>query len=229
MSNVMPERCVSEGTARRAVQTGSFRKLLCLSCIVLSLAAPLMLAGCDSLRGDAGNGPKQPLEELPGDYSSSDAIADGCLVIEDGNVANPEVLDQFIQNSDRQGKAFLRKFDCTNLDIDPTFDPEYYESVKDNYPRITVHDITYDDGLYSVRYYDEDGELTVRDFPYLEQQYVSPPNQYSAIESSTAYFLCERNDVLFQDILKGLLSDQFVAFPDFYIICLDNTYKDNLT
>lgn len=187
-------------------------------------AVMLILFGCDrNTRADS----KQPLEELPGDYSLSDAMADGCLVIEDGDVANLEVLDQFVQDVNHGDYAFLRKYHCSNLTIDPDFDPEYYNSVKDDYPKITIFDIVYDSGQYSVRYYDEDGNLTVREFPYFGQHHFDPPNQYAAITGGTAYFLCERDDVLFQDILNSLLSCQTADLPDFYIICMVNEYKDN--
>lgn len=197
-------------------------KLFCVICIVLSSAVMLILSGCDSAKID----PRRPLEEIQDNYSLDDAIADGCLIIEDGKVANLEVLEQFTQDVKDRGHAFLRKFDCDNLTIDPDYDPEYYNSVKDDYPKITVHDIVYENGLYSVSSYDEDGNLTVREFPYFEQQYISPPNQYSAIVSGTAYFLCERDDILYQYILNAHMQGGFPAFPDYYTICMTYVYKD---
>lgn len=169
---------------------------------------------------------KRPLEELKGNYNLSDAIEDGCLIIEDGNATNLEVLDRFVQDINNRNCAFLRKFDCTNLTIDPDFDPEYYDSIKSDYPKIAVFDIVYDNNLYSVSHYDENGNLTVREFQYFEQQYFSPPNQYSSITGGTAYFLCEQDDILFQDILNNFLKGQFTDSPDFYIICIVNTYKN---
>lgn len=204
-------------------------KMLCAICVVLSLSATLMLFGCDNLDGAEGGSSVRPLEELQDNYSLDDAIADGCLIIEAGDVKNSEVLDQFVEDVDNQGYAFLRKFDYDDLAFHPNYDPEYCESVKDDYPKITIEDIVYKDGLYSVSSYDEDGNLTVREFPYFEQQYISPPNQYSGIVSGTAYFLCERDDVLYQYILNAHMQGGFPAFPDYYTICLTYVYKDDST
>ena len=196
-------------------------------CVALASAAALVLLCSGRLNGGA-KPEVRPLEELQGNYSLNDAIADGCFVIEDGSVTNLDVLERFVQDAERGDPAFLRKYEYTSLTIDSSADPGYYESVKGDYPEITVEDIVFDKGIYSVRSCDEDGELTVREFPYLVRDHFDYPNQYSATTGGTAYFLCERDDVSTRDVLNLFLSGQFADFPDFRIICLINEYKDDM-
>ena len=96
-----------------------------------ALACALLLAGCGQKRAE----PLPPLEELPADYSLECAREDGCAVHEDGDIASgQEAWEDFLKASSSGEAASVRLVNCYTLDDLHRYDPDYYESIKDDYP-----------------------------------------------------------------------------------------------
>ena len=76
-----------------------------------------------------------PLEDLPEDYSLEQAKEDGCLVTEDGIVTSGrESWEDFLKASEAGKTASVRLCSYYTLDDPSRYDPDYYESIKDDYP-----------------------------------------------------------------------------------------------
>jgi len=96
-----------------------FASLLCL----------LLLSGC------GGKPEMLPLEELSEDYSLEQAKEDGCLVTEDGIVTSGrDAWEKFLKAADAGKSASVRLCTYYTLDDPSRYDPDYYESIKDDYP-----------------------------------------------------------------------------------------------
>lgn len=115
-----------------------------------ALLCLLLLSGC--------GGEPVPLEDLPQDYSLEQAKEDGCLVTEDGTVTSGrEAWEEFLKAVDNGKTASVRLCTYYTLDDPSRYDPDYYESVKDDYPKMFLQDLSYDGERFTGVSY-EDGE-----------------------------------------------------------------------
>ena len=127
------------------MKKGMLAALLCL----------ILLSGC------GGKPEPIPLEELPQDYSLEQAKADGCLVTEDGTVTSGrESWEDFLEAVAAGKAASVRLcgyFTLDSLGVSSRYDPEYYASIKNDYPKMSLEDLSYDgEGFTSVFY--QEGE-----------------------------------------------------------------------
>lgn len=117
-----------------------------------ALLCLLLLAGC--------GGKPVPLEELPADYSLEQAKADGCLVTEDGTVTSGrENWEKFLKAADAGKAASVRLCSYYTLDDPSRYDPDYYESIKDDYPLMFLKDLSYDGERFTAVSYEEGRRL----------------------------------------------------------------------
>lgn len=93
-----------------------------------------MLAGCNG-NTDTGKTEQISLEELPGDYTVEQAKENGCVVYEDGDITcGQEIWDVFAETASAKREAtFVRLGFYYTLDEPSRYDPDYYESIKDDY------------------------------------------------------------------------------------------------
>lgn len=117
-----------------------FASLLCL----------LLLSGC------GGKPEMLPLEELSEDYSLEQAKEDGCLVTEDGIVTSGrDAWEKFLKAVDAGKSASVRLCTYYTLDDPSRYDPDYYESIKDDYPMMFLRDLSYDGERFTTVSYEE--------------------------------------------------------------------------
>ncbi len=97
-----------------------------------------------------------PLEDLPEDYSLEQAKEDGCLVTEDGIVTSGrESWEDFLKASEAGKTASVRLCSYYTLDDPSRYDPDYYESIKDDYPLLFLKDLSYDGERFTAVSYEE--------------------------------------------------------------------------
>ena len=97
-----------------------------------------------------------PFEELPEDYSLERAKDDGCLVTEDGAVTSgQEAWEEFLNAAEAGKAASVRLCSYYTLDDPSRYDPDYYESVKDDYPMMFLKDLSYDGERFTTLSYEE--------------------------------------------------------------------------
>ena len=186
--------------------------------IVLALVAAVALL-CGSLVAvrtkqnqtiteDAGvsNAPSGPpgewenLELLPEDYSLEQAKADGCVVLEDGQITSgKERFLRFAEDCADRRNVSVRIAMHYTLGDPSRYDPEYYEEVKDSYPRLYLHDLIYDGTAYTWRWY-EDGELVERRYSCLLRMKTPPDGPGAAWDHAIRYVLVNDPDVTWGDI-----------------------------
>ncbi len=136
------------------MKTRMFAILLCL----------LSLSGC------GGKSEPIPLEDLPEDYSLEQAKEDGCLVTENGTVTSGrEAWEKFLKAADAGKSASVRLCSYYTLDDPSRYDPDYYESIKDDDPMMFLRDLSYDGERFTTVSYEE-GQRYEESYSLLRQR-----------------------------------------------------------
>ena len=186
-----------------------------------ALACVLLLAGC----GRQQAAPLPPLEELPADYSLEQAREDGCVVHEDGDIASgQEAWEDFLKASSAGKAAAVRLANYYTLDDPSRYDPEYYESIKDDYPLLYISDLSFDGKTYTVSSL-ESGERWERSFSYLKKYEDKAESPGALYDSYIRYVLVNDDSVTWEQLMHGALSSQFGAGIPFHSVYTDYIYN----
>ena len=117
-----------------------------------------------------------PFEELPEDYSLERAKDDGCLVTEDGAVTSgQEAWEEFLNAAEAGKAASVRLCSYYTLDDPSRYDPDYYESVKDDYPMMFLKDLSYGGKRFTTLSYEE-GQRHEETYSFLRRREQTAPS-----------------------------------------------------
>ena len=163
-----------------------------------ALLCLLLLSGC--------GGKPVPLEELPADYSLEQAKEDGCLVTEDGTVTSGrEAWEDFLNTTGAGKAASVRVCHYYTLGDPSRYDPDYYESIKDDYPLMFLKDLSYDGERYTAVSYEE-GERHEAAFSLLRRWEQTVPSTGVKI---IQYIITDEAEASPEKILSQLYSSVF--------------------
>lgn len=130
---------------------------------ILCIALLLSLTACGAKTTE-----QTPLETASETYTLEQAKAEHCVVFEDSVItAGQEQWDSFLERTQSGKPAEVRLVDHYTLDKERC-SPEYYESVKDEYPKLFVNEVSFNGEVYTERYYDEGREYT-ETYQYLKR------------------------------------------------------------
>ena len=161
------------------------------------------------------------LEDIPEDYTVEQAKADGCVVHENGDISSgQEYWEQFLKDANRGKEASVRLANYYELGDPSRYGAEYYESIKDEYPKLFLTDLTYDGTQYTVRSI-EDGEEYVRTYRYLLRYEGEAETQYATYDSYIRYVLTNDETVTWEELRAGMLSSQFGAYIEHRTVYTD--------
>ena len=164
------------------------------------------------------------LEELPDTYSLEQAKKDGCVVHENGDVtAGKKAFETFYHNTRSGKKDTIRLAFYYTLGDPSGYDPDYYESIQDDYPLLYIKDLSFDGGEYTLHWYEE-GEEIVRKYSYLLKYEGEAESSTALYKSYVRYVLTNDDEVTWQDIMQGMLSS-LDGYIDFSPVCTDIIYK----
>lgn len=164
-----------------------------------------------------------PLENLPSDYSLEDAKKDSCVVMENGDITSGQkIWDSFVKTTAAGSPVSVRTATYYTLDDPSRYSEEYYESVKNEYPRLFVHDLTFDGEAYTIRWW-EDGKEIVRSYPHMIRL------EGDAIPSATykayvRYVLVHDESLTWEEIERGLASSKMGDYIDHFTVYSDYIY-----
>lgn len=183
-----------------------------------------LLTACGG--ADAKNAARVPLEELPGGYTVEQAKADGCVVHEGGDVTSgQEVWEAFAETVSAGKAASVRLASYYTLDDPSRYDPEYYESVKDRYPLLFIQDLTYDGAAYTLRWFEEDGEI-LETYQYLMRYEGEAESPHAAYGSYVRYVLTNDDSVTWEKLVWGMLSSRFGDYIPHHSAYTDLIWRD---
>ena len=110
------------------------------------------------------------------------------------------------------------------LDDPSGYAPAYYESVKDDYPCLHVHDLSFDGEQYTIRWY-EDGEKMIGNYSCLMKYEGPAESTDAAYQSYTRYVLTNDDAVTWQELAWGMVSSQLGDYIDYMSVCTDFVYE----
>lgn len=181
------------------------------------LAVLLLLSGCGVPDDIAVSLIYAPLEDLPAEYSPEDAKADGCVVMENGVVTSgQQIWGSFVETTAAGSPASVRTAAYYTLDDPSRYGKEYYESVKDEYPRMFVHDLTFDGETYTIRWLEDTGAI-VRSYPYM-LRFEGDTFGSSLYSSYIYYVLVHDASLTWDEIEHGMISSRLGDYIDHFTV-----------
>lgn len=152
------------------------------------------------------------LKEVTDSFSLEDAKLDGYVVIEDGDVTCGENMWQdFVNLSAKKTPCKIRVVHYYTIGDPSHYDPTYYESIKDDYPKMYIFELVYNGETFSESHYEEE-MLYYSEYKYL-MRYEGEAETYNATYTSyVRYVLVNDDKVTWNDIMHGMLSSQFGAY-----------------
>lgn len=194
------------------------KRISALSLAVLLSAFSLAAAGCENSNDIL------PPKDIPENYSLEQAKADGCVVHENGDVTSgKDIFKIFYARTSSGKKAHVRLAFYYTLDDPSHYDPDYYESIKDDYPVLYIEDLSFDGKKYTLRQY-EDGKEITESYDYLMKYDEPAMSPYAVYDSSEEYILTNDSTVTRQDLWNGL-SSSLDDHIEHHVVCSDLIYK----
>lgn len=164
------------------------------------------------------------LENLPDNYSLEDARLDGCVCFDNGDVTEGQrIWDEFVDAVNAKKDASVRLAFYYTLDEEQC-DPEYYQSVKDEYPVLFIQDLTFNNGTYTLRWF-EDGKEICKNYKYMMRYEGEPKSDTALYESYLRYVLTNANKVTWEQIEKGMISSRIGDAIDHQTVYVDLNYN----
>ena len=185
----------------------------------LALLSVFALTGCEK------SADVMSLEEISENYSLEQAKADGCVVHENSDVTSgKDVFEAFYTKTEAGKKADVWLAFYYTLGDPSGYDPDYYESIKNDYPALYIQDLTFDGEKYTLRWY-EDGKEIIESYDYLMKYNEPKLSPYAIYDSSEEYILTNDNTVTRQDLFLSMLSSQLEDHIEHQLVCSDLIYE----
>lgn len=190
----------------------------------VTLLLILVLSACK--RVGAPDKEWNDLKEVADNYSLEDARLDGYVIIENLSVTyGEETWQSFVNSSAEKTPCKVRVVHYYTLGNPSRYDPTYYESIKDDYPRMYIFELDYDGDIFSVNHYEED-RLIQSEYKYLMRYEGEPDTPYATFTSYVRYVLVNDDKVTWEDIYGGMISSQHGANIPHSQIYIDLLYKE---
>ena len=168
----------------------------------------------------------QPLEELENTYTLQQAKLDGCVVMENGDVTSGQVTwTAFLAAAAQGQKTSLRYITYYTLSDPSKYDPDLYQSIRDDYPALYVHDLYYDGNSYTVRWF-ENGACIERTYRFLMNYTGGSYSYQEDYAYHDRYVLTNDPEVTWEDIRKGMFSALSTAWVDHLSVYTDLHYAE---
>ena len=181
------------------------------------------VSDADSVRGEQTDF----LKNISQDYTLEDARIEGCVCFDNGDITEGQkIWDEFVNATNKQEDATVRLAFYYSLDGEQC-DPEYYESVKDEYPVLYIQELTYKDDSYTIRWFEE-GEEIKKTYKYLMKYEGEPESETALYESYLRYVLTNDNTVTWEQIWRGLASSKVGEAIDHQVVYQKYNYNYNM-
>ncbi|MBQ6809668.1 MAG: M56 family metallopeptidase [Clostridia bacterium] len=145
----------------------------------------------------------RPLKELKENYSISQAIDDGCVVVKDSNlIAGEDVWAKFISKTEAKEPAVVRIY-------------KYYSSSYNYY----VKEISFNGKKFNLKYYDHTGDTHEEIFIDKEYKYLVYSLYLMKNNVSDHYFLSDSLDVTADGFWGSMVSSVYRPEYDIYNHC----------
>lgn len=191
-------------------------------CITAALLV-LSMSGCGKT---STSDEWKDLKYVADHYSLEDAKRDGYVVMEDGSVTfGKDIWQNFVDLSAEKKPCKIRVVHYHTIGDPSRYDPAYYESIKDDYPKMYILELAYNGKTFCVSHYEED-KLYQSQYKFL-MRYEGKAETPDAIYTSyVRYVLVNDDKVTWDDIFHGMVSSRLGDHIPHRQIYLDLVYKE---
>ncbi len=167
-----------------------------------------------------------PLGSLPENYSLDDAKKAGVIIHENGDITyGQKIWDEFLRETEKGNAASVRIGNYYTLRDKSHYDEQYYEQIKNDYPKFYVFDLFYDGEKYTVTEY-EDGKEITASFKYLRKFEGDAESPTATFSSYTRYALTNDSTVTWERLTYGLYSSRLGDLIPFRSVYNDLVMKE---
>ncbi len=152
------------------------------------------------------------ISALPPNFSLCDAKDSGLAVHENGHVTSGKDTFSYFLSQTEKGEPCTIYIGNYYTLLDPShYDPDYYESIKDDYPVLYISELTFDGKHYIHTQYDN-GKKIVQTYAYLVPSYKpANPSRPNDTEGSTlVYMLSDDPNGSFNDWMRAIASSSVI-------------------
>lgn len=168
------------------------------------------------------------LENISTTYTLEDAKKAEFVCFENGDITEGrQTWDAFLDDVKSKKESSVMLANYYTLD-EERCSPEYYQSVKDEYPVLYIQELTYKNNTYTIRWI-EDGEMIIKTYKYMLQYEGEPNSETALFDSYVKYVLINDSTVTWDQIERGMLSSQSGAGIDHYTVYNDLIYKTQMS
>lgn len=173
-------------------------------CLAITIFV-LFLCGC-------GKAPTpdewKDLKDVADNYSLEDVKRDGYVVIEDSSVScGEDIWHNFVDLSAEKTPCKIRVVHYYTIGDPSHYDPTYYESIKDDYPKMYILELDYNGETFCVSHYEAD-KLYQSEYKYLMRYEGKAETRNATYTSYLKYVLVNDDQVTWSDIIHGMLSSK---------------------
>ena len=165
-----------------------------------------------------------PLEDLPQSYTLEEAAIDQVVTFVDGDILdNASVWQEFVEETAKGSPATVRTMHYYSLPDPDRYAPELYESIKGDYPKKYIHDLSFDGKTYTLRWFEEGKEIT-KTYLYLRHFTGEAPSATALYDRYDQYLLTNDAAATWEEIFYSSASSQLGAYIDHYTVYSDYIY-----
>lgn len=183
--------------------------------IIFLLLLTLMLPSCTTIKTEYVS-----LEELPKDYTFEDAEEDGCVGFANGDIAFGKERWLEFANVVPKQKATVRLANYYELGDPSKYGEEYYESVKDEYPKLFVKELSWDGEYYTLHWFEGEKEYNYS-YKYMLRFEGEAPTEHATYDRCVRYVLVNDNTVTWEELEWGLFSSQMGDYIPHTVVYTD--------
>lgn len=128
------------------------------------------------------------------------------VVMENGDVTyGGDIWSAFVTDTENKTPAKIRYAEYYTLGAPESYDPDYYREIKDSYPRMYVHELSFDGESFTDVYY-EGNKRTESSFKYMKRFEGEPSSSSAVFSFYTYYVLCDDEATTWKDCEKSMYS-----------------------
>ena len=166
------------------------------------------------------------LKDATDTYSLEDAKRNGYVVMEDLSVTcGEDIWQDFVDLTKEKTPCKIRVVHYYTIGNPSRYDPAYYESIKDDYPKMYILELVYNGETFCVSQYEEE-MLYQSEYKYLMRYEGKAETHQATFTSYIRYVLVDDDKVTWNDIVHGMLSSQSGANIPHSSIYTDLDYKE---
>lgn len=167
------------------------------------------------------------LKDVADNYSLEDAKREGYVVIEDGDVScGEDTWQNFADLSAEKTPCKIRVVHYYTIGDPSHYDSTYYESIKDDYPKMYILELVHNGETFCVSHYEEE-KLYQSEYKHMMRYEGKAETREATYTSYVRYVLVDDDKVTWNDITHGMFSSQLGDFIPHNVVYTDLIYKEH--